>query len=108
MVRKIDTNRVYKLAKILVVGITTITGLYGLYLLYLLESDSMLNSWKETCKNWPDTTSFSCMGVGLEQINNIENLMDKSLAVAFFLPIIFFGGKTLINYIAPKRETNKK
>jgi len=105
--RKFDKSRAYKLVKILVIGITTITGLYGFYVLYLLQSDSILKSWEETCKNYPDTTNFSCMGVGLDQINEMQNLMDKSLVIAFFLPIIFFGGSALYRYLFPKSEKNK-
>lgn len=107
--RKFDGNRAYKLAKTLVVGTTAIAGMYGLYALYMIESDSILNKWISYCKLHPDTkelasTVYSCMSTGLNQVGEISNLMYKSLTLAIVLPVIFFGGTALYNYLFPKNK----
>lgn len=105
--REFKPNRLYKLAKIIVVGISVTCGAYALWALQQIESNTILHSWEQYCEKQPDTKEFlqigySCMGVGLEQINNISSLMYKTGAIAILLPTIFFGGVGLYRYLFPK------
>lgn len=111
--RKLDTNRLYKLSKMLVFTITGIAVVVALYTGFMsgFGTDVLLNSWDKYCIAHPDDpeivriTGRTCMSTGLEQVERFNDITGQALAVAILLPMLFFGGNALYKHLFPLEES---
>lgn len=81
----------------------------------MLETNKILNSWQEVCeevdpakKTTEGWDYWDCMETGIIQINKTNDLFGKSVGVAIFLPLVFFGGTWLFKYLFPETILPKK
>lgn len=110
--RKLDTERLYKLIKKIVLTITGIALIVMLWTGYQtgFGTDIMLNRWVKYCAEHPDNpetvklTGLTCMSIGLDQINDWNEIFWKAFLVVILLPVTFFGGTRLFNYLYPKQN----
>jgi len=106
MKRKIDTNRVYKLVRGIVVIVSAIAILIGvIWLITFNKNMEIFNGYLTRCLREGLTTC----GYEFSLMSNYKNTIYCSFLIGSGLPIIFFGGKALINYIAPvvKKQNEK-
>ncbi len=112
MVRKINTDRVYKLVRNIVVTISILALIIGSYYAlnfnnfsakYLAEHDKCFDNYWETIKRVPEFCSFY-----MNELSRIYHTIWISILVGIGLPSIFFGGNYLVNYLAPKEDIIKK
>jgi hypothetical protein len=102
MDRAINTARVYKLLKIMVLALSAfflIRGVYGV-IIYPDFETKMERKYAE-CEALPYADSCFRYRVAVrEQAKEA----DLNLLIGIGLPIMFFGSNALLNYIAPKKE----
>lgn len=105
--RKFSSSRLYRLAKIIVIGVSILCGLYAIWAYSQIGTNVMLHSWQNYCSNthgFQTDSYWSCMGVGFEQINSVQILMYKTGMTAILLPVLFFGGGWLVRYLFPEKK----
>lgn len=108
--RRLSTERLYKLSKIIVLAITTLALVFTIRSFYLLENDNLLRKWESYCAKNPDDSEFTrltghtCMGTGLEDVDLARKNLSEGLLITIALPSSFFGGVTLYKYLFPIRD----
>lgn len=111
MNRKIDNKRVFKLIRNLIIFISISTLILGIIGWNSFDSyQENINKTVFECeKNNPSysKSGLSCGEMWLPLIDSERNRIDTLLLIGFISPIVFFGSKALINYIAPDVKKNK-
>lgn len=104
--RKFNANRLYKLIKLLVIGIAILSGILGLITFNGIQTNYTDNKISKYCstydKKFIEECKFSYYSTKWEFEGNIM----KEFGLAFVLPLLFFGGVGLYRYLFPK--ANKK
>lgn len=107
--RKFRGDRLYKVAKIVVVLLTIYFVFNTIKLYYRLDRFQTL---RDVC---PYSTATSedkyyteCRSNNLIIIHNIENSIHNNVFMAILLPALFFGGAALYRYIFPLNRKNSK
>jgi hypothetical protein len=106
MKRKIDSNRIYKLVRVIVVVVSVMATLIG------VVSIVNFNKYMDTMDGYSHSQCSGNVDCDIYYINlmgDYEKTTYCSILIGLGLPIIFFGGKALINYIAPvvKKQNEK-
>jgi hypothetical protein len=104
--RKLDSGRLYKVVKMLVLAITAIAIIVTLDTGYQagFGTDNLLHKWEKYCAQNPDDpelTGISCMLIGLEEVHQVNDTFFKAFLVTILLPTIFFGGTAFYKYLFP-------
>jgi len=110
MKRKIDSNRVYKLVRFIVILISVLSIIYSLFFAFTLNKrEKMAIDSKEECLivYYDNDNKQSFCSFYWKNFMEENEVMDKSFWIGIGLPIVFFGGKALINYVAPKKISKK-
>lgn len=113
MERKFRSDRFYKIIKILVNIITTISLILGIIILINKEKNDLyyLDEFEKCTSNptYKDTKIIKdfCY-VYLDEMIESEKFLKIYWGVGILLPIVFYGGGGLINYIFPKKVKGKK
>ncbi|MFH1967176.1 MAG: hypothetical protein ABIJ03_01585 [Patescibacteria group bacterium] len=108
MARKIDTNRLYKLVKGVIL---TISGFFllmgGVYLFnYNSISDRARDGMYDCLKPFPRLVdSMGICDYFMDEVRGVTKLIWIGLIVGLGLPIIFFTVNATINYVAPNKKS---
>lgn len=112
MTRKIDTKRVYKLIKFMVLLISSLSIIYGSYFAFTIDNrEKIADDLKEKCVIEYEDNIYKSLVCDSYWKNFIEENkgMKRSFWIGICLPILLFGSKVLINFIDPKQKsTNSK
>ena len=100
--RKLNTARLYKLIKTLVLIISVISLILGAYWLYLVKSGAIIHPWEKMCASGDWGTD--CMSIGYDHEMEVANSAFRALGIGVGLPIIFFGVSFLFRYLFPKKK----
>jgi hypothetical protein len=100
--RKFRGDRLYKVAKIIVVLLTIY---FAADIANAYFRKIRVEKAKDSCK---DTGYTECIRLNYMILSNIEDDIRKNTYVAIFLPLVFFGGKKLFEYIFPSSQKNEK
>lgn len=107
MKRKLDLNRIYKLVRSLIIITSVIILLFAIYLKITFPDFE-----KFTTETFKDCVNNLGLGIGcnvyLDMAVNQNKKIINLFIIGLGLPAIFFGGKGLINYIAPVVKKNEK
>lgn len=108
--RKFSSDRLYKPAKWAVLVVTAVVWFLAIATYLDVSNSKTFNGWREYCSEHPvgSDNYSSCIGLGLDQVNNLQNAMRKEFVVGVFLPLFFFGGVGLYRYIFPKGGREQK
>lgn len=103
MTRKLDTNRLNKLIERIVIIVSLL--FVGYFLFSLTREDYVIRTYTEsigTCsigQEW-------CFDIWHGYLDDFRNAQLWSSIIGFGLPVVFFGGRALFNYLVP--VTSKK
>ncbi len=101
MARKFDKTRFNKLVEKIVIIITLISAVY---FIYLLTRDGAVNQTYLERIRTCGTGDEVCYAIWHGYLNDFREAQKWSLIVGLGLPSLFFGGKALINYLAPEQK----
>lgn len=110
MQRKLDTHRLYRLTKIVVIIVTILSIAIALLTNYQRFSyqfgyDEAKYSFQaaiDCSKNYSkDADVNRCLDEETKPWRDTENLANNSALIAIFLPLIFFGGGWIYKYLFP-------
>lgn len=102
MDRKLDTGRIYKLLKTVVLAISAfflIKGVYGVIIYPSFKTEMQ----RKNAECLAFINPIGCQN-HLYRIAKQKNETDLYLKIGIALPVLFFGSNALLNYIAPKKE----
>lgn len=102
MTRKLDTSRVYKVIRFLVILISVSCLLYALYV--ITNHEEMVERATKFTDECVKKHENLC-SIYYENLTKIETLATNSLLTGVGLLACFYGGGVLIDYIAPKIES---
>ncbi len=93
MKRQFDGNRLYKLAKNLVIFITVAAILYVIYAYPIVSSTKYLTD----CDKYPINSAgyTTCLHFAITVHDIYEENLDHAITTAILLPLLFFGGTAL-------------
>lgn len=100
--RNFRGDRLYKVVRIIVVLLTVY---FAINTTDAYFRKIRIEKAKDSCK---DTEYTECIRLNYMILSNIENDINRNAFVAIFLPVVFFGGKKLIEYIFPDKQKNEK
>lgn len=106
MKRKLDYTRLYFAIKRFVIGISIICIFLG-FIRWGNLKESSSHIWEgeyQWCAARPEIKTFEqCIEKNAERVAELENSIIFLLLSGVFLPILFFGGISVFNYVFPKR-----
>lgn len=100
MSRKIDTKRLNKIITILVIIISLVSLAY---FAYSFTQESYVSSTFTESIHTCDGESW-CHQIWQDYLNDFRQMQMASGLLGIGLPIIFFGGKLLFNYLFPHKS----
>lgn len=99
---ELNTKRLYKLARAIVLIIIILALILAIYWGYLLKTDTLLHTWEHVCAEHLKTPD--CMAIGVEAVNDLQRNFFKAVIVTVVLPTLFFGGVALLKYLFPIKD----
>jgi len=104
MSRKINFQRVNKLLNIIVIGITIISLTYFTFL--GIKESNAIRMYSEGV-NWCSFGQEWCYAFWHKYLSDYRNAQLWSLIIGICLPIVFFGGKAIVNYITTEDKKQR-
>lgn len=114
--RKFSGRRLYGLLKRFVIIVSVTSAILSAILFRQVYSNAILNMYKDVCADFSKEPSdlyvsdYSwCMAQGFGVIDQTTKEAFITLGIAIFLPIFFFGGTWIYQYLFPevKKENEK-
>lgn len=106
MARKVNYRNINKLLTSLVILISIVSFSYFVYLSSM--SDSVSRNFVENIGTCSTIDRENCVRIWQKYLSDFRTAQLWSGVIGIGLPIIFFGGKVLLNYIAPEIPEEKK
>lgn len=107
--RKFNANRLYKLIKLLVIGIALLSGVLGLFTMRGVQTNYTDERIKKSCSDYDIQYVNECELSYYRTKDSFIETIIKEFEIAIGLPLVFFGGVGLYRYIFPKaKETKEK
>lgn len=109
--RTFRSDRLYKILRGIVLGVTFISILLFLHSSYLDRPDYLVNKWGKYCDQnpYPESltkiTGHTCMDNWIDETYRVRQIQKYSLITMLLTPAVFFGRSAIFNYLYPKSET---
>lgn len=99
--RQFRGDRLYKLARIIVVVLTIYFAFTAISAYSRLDS---VREYPSECDNW-ETDYVECLRLMYGVENNVSRIVRTNTYLAVGLPVVFFGGTVLYQFLFPKRKS---
>ena len=110
MARKLDTARTYKVLKFIVLTVSILSLLVAIWSTIRFDSAyEVTRDILDSCLDFEYKTGTSYTNCEADYSNDLQwlrNMQIYPFIISVVLPVLFFGGNALLNYIAPKEETD--
>lgn len=104
MTRKINTGNLSKLINRAVISVALLAIIYFIYL--WPKEASVMKAFTDGIYSCPGGME-SCYAIWHKYLNDYRNAQIYSAFFGFIMPIIFYVGKAIFNYIYPEVKTQK-
>lgn len=113
--RQLDTKRLYKLVKALVIAVTIINVVLAIYAIYISTNSKYVEdrtkytfiAIKQCGSEWTSENDINnCFNTIMEPYSSTERMGNFSLLTAILLPSLFFGGTKLYKYVFPVKNNS--
>lgn len=99
--RQFRGDRLYKLTKIVVILLTVYFAFNAISAYSRLDR---VRQYRSECDNWKSDYT-QCLRLMHGTVSNVEGIVRTNTYLAVGLPIVFFGGTILYQYLLPKRKS---